>query len=292
MLGGASTVTGSKFLVANDQHSVLVDCGLLQGPRRLRSLNWNDPFETTGLPEEVMLTHAHIDHTGFLPRLAGPLGFTGAVRATAATTSLLGIMLPDAAGLQEEEAAYANRKGYSRHQPALPLYTRVDADRALRLLQPSAYHQWLEIPVGQARFSFAGHILGSAFITMEAQGRRLVFSGDVGRWDVPVLKDPEPPPPADVMFLESTYGDRIHSGDTGIAEQLAVAIDRLLSREGIMVIPAFSIGRTRRFCTVSARWRIRGGFLAFLCSSTARWPSAPPRCIAGTSKSTIWKWGR
>jgi metallo-beta-lactamase family protein len=245
MLGGTSTVTGSKFLVKRNSQSVLIDCGLLQGPRRVRTRNWDDPFETTGLPDEVMLTHAHIDHTGFLPRLAGPLGFLGAVHATAATASLLGIMLPDAAGLQEEEAAYANRKGYSRHEPALPLYTRADADRAIRLLRSQPYHEWLEVPVGRARFSFAGHILGSSFITIEAEGRRLVFSGDVGRWDVPILKDPEPPPAADLLLLESTYGDRTHPEGAGIAEQLAAVIDRLISREGVMVVPAFSIGRTQ-----------------------------------------------
>jgi metallo-beta-lactamase family protein len=211
----------------------------------LRALNWEDPFESTGLPEEVMLTHAHIDHTGFLPRLAGTLRFHGDVHATAATASLLRIMLPDAAGLQEEQAAYANRKGYSRHSPALPLYTRADADRALDLLRPHPYHRWLDVPVGRARFSFAGHILGSSFITIEADDQRLVFSGDVGRWDVPVLKDPEPPPAADLLFLESTYGDRTHNGGDGIAEQLARVIDRLVEKNGVMVIPAFSIGRTQ-----------------------------------------------
>jgi len=245
MLGGTSTVTGSKFLVTTNDHSVLIDCGLLQGPRRLRVQNWDDPFRLTGLPDEVMLTHAHIDHTGFLPRLAGTLGFSGSVHATAATASLLRIMLPDAAGLQEEEAAYANRKGYSRHEPALPLYTRDDADRANRLVRPHSYHEWLDVPVGRARFSFAGHILGSSFITIESQDRRVVFSGDVGRWDVPVLKDPEPPPAADLLFLESTYGDRTHHVGVGIAEQLAIVIDRLISRQGVMVVPAFSIGRTQ-----------------------------------------------
>jgi metallo-beta-lactamase family protein len=245
MLGGASTVTGSKFLMTGTDGSLLIDCGLLQGPRRLRIRNWEDPFRTTGLPDQVMLTHAHIDHTGWLPRLAGTLGFTGPVHATAATASLLGIMLPDAAGLQEEEAAYANRKSYSRHQPALPLYTRADAEQAIRLLRPHRYHEWLEVAPGRARFSLAGHILGSSFITVEVQDRRLVFSGDVGRWDVPILRDPEPPPPADLLFLESTYGDRTHAVGAGIAEQIATVIDRLIVREGVMVVPAFSIGRTQ-----------------------------------------------
>jgi metallo-beta-lactamase family protein len=125
------------------------------------------------------------------------------------------------------------------------LYTRADADRSLELLRPHEYHQWLAVPVGRARFSFAGHILGSSFITVETEDRRLVFSGDVGRWDVPVLRDPEPPPAADLMFLESTYGDRTHNGGEGIAEQLARVVDRLIERDGVMVIPAFSIGRTQ-----------------------------------------------
>lgn len=243
-LGGTSTVTGSKFLVDAPAGSVLIDCGLFQGPRALRARNWEDPFSSIGLPDEVLVTHAHIDHTGFLPRLAAG-GFSGAVRATAATADLLGIVLPDSAGLQEEEAAYANRKGFSRHRPALPLYTRADAERALGLLRPAPYHTWIPVPGARARFSFAGHILGSAHITFDVEGKRVVFSGDLGRWDVPVLKDPEPPPPADLLVMESTYGDRVHAGGPPGGEQLARLIDQLVDRAGIMIVPAFSIGRTQ-----------------------------------------------
>ena len=245
-LGGTDTVTGSKFLVEAGGGSVLVDCGMFQGRRDIRQLNWSDPFFDERLPDAVLITHAHIDHTGYLPRLVGTHGFDGPVYATAATADLLAVMLPDSARLQEEQAAYANKKKYSRHDPALPLYTTGDADAALRLLRPVPYHEWIDVPAGRARFSFAGHILGSAHIGLEHDGSRMVFSGDVGRWDVPVLKDPEPPAPADLLVLESTYGGRYHSeGDVDPGDVLAEAVGRVAARGGVMIIPAFSIGRTQ-----------------------------------------------
>jgi len=225
---------------------VLVDCGMFQGRREVRDLNFDDPFFTEApLPSEVLITHAHIDHTGWLPRLVGTHGFEGPILCTSATSDLLAIMLPDSARLQQENAAYANKKGYSRHQPALPLYTEKDAYRTLELLQSVDYHEWIETAGGRARFSFAGHILGSAHIALEAGDRRMVFSGDVGRWDIPVLKDPEPPAGADLLLIESTYGGRNHKEDidpdTGIEE----AVNRVAGRDGVLVIPAFSIGRTQ-----------------------------------------------
>jgi metallo-beta-lactamase family protein len=244
-LGGTDTVTGSKFLVEDDGGTVLVDCGLFQGPRKIRDLNWDDPFFHERLPDEVLITHAHIDHTGFLPRLVGTHGFDGAVRCTSATADLLGIMLPDSARLQEENAAYANKRGYSRHKPALPLYTSADAQRTLELFRPTPYHEWVEVPCGRAKFSFAGHILGSAHIAVELAGRRIVFSGDVGRWDIPVLKDPEPPAPADLLVLESTYGGRVHAEGVDPDAMIEEAVNRVAAREGMMIIPAFSIGRTQ-----------------------------------------------
>ena len=245
-LGGTTTVTGSKFLVEHDGASVLVDCGMFQGRRRLRRRNWDDPFAAIGLPDEVLITHAHIDHTGFLPRLVGYCGFGGPIRATAATVDLLGIMLPDAAHIQEEQAAYANKKGYSRHRPALPLYTAADAQRTLGMLRAVPYHEWVETPVGRARFSFAGHILGSAHVCLDVGGKTIVFSGDVGRWDVPVLKDPEPPPYADLVVMESTYGDRVHAGEgPDPTEMLADTVNRVVGRGGTLVIPAFALGRTQ-----------------------------------------------
>jgi len=225
---------------------VLVDCGMFQGRREVRDLNFDDPFFTEApLPAEVLITHAHIDHTGWLPRLVGTHGFEGPIRCTSATADLLAIMLPDSARLQQENAAYANKKGYSRHQPALPLYTEKDAYRTLELLRPVEYHQWIDTAGGRARFSFAGHILGSAHIALEAGDRRMVFSGDVGRWDIPVLKDPEPPAGADLLLIESTYGGRNHKEDVDPDTGIEEAVNRVAGRDGVLVIPAFSIGRTQ-----------------------------------------------
>ena len=245
-LGGADTVTGSRFLVRSNGRSTLVDCGLFQGPRSVRKLNWQDPFYDLDLPETVLLTHAHIDHTGYLPRLVGTHGYRGEVRATRATTDLLSVMLPDSGRIQEEDAFYANKKGYSRHDPALPLYTEADALEAMTLMAPVDYHEWVDVPVGKARFSFAGHILGSSHITVETGGTRITFSGDVGRWDIPVLKDPEPPQDADLLLIESTYGGRSHQDPSADAnEMMAQVFDKITGTDGVLVIPAFSIGRTQ-----------------------------------------------
>jgi metallo-beta-lactamase family protein len=244
-LGGTDTVTGSKFLLASGGATLLVDCGLFQGPDEMRRLNWEDPAFAAGLPEEVLLTHAHIDHTGYLPRLVGHYGYRGPVRATAATVDLLGVMLPDSARLQEETAAYANKKGYSRHRPALPLYGEEDARRALDLLESAPYHEWFPVPVGRGRLSVAGHILGSAHAVVETGERRVVFSGDVGRWAIPVLKDPEPPTGADLLLIESTYGGRRHEEKADPDGMLAATVEKVARRRGIMVIPAFSVGRAQ-----------------------------------------------
>jgi metallo-beta-lactamase family protein len=252
-LGGTDTVTGSKFLLASGGASLLVDCGLFQGPDEMRRLNWEDPAFSQSLPQEVLLTHAHIDHSGYLPRLVGHYGFAGPVRATSATVDLLGVMLPDSARLQEETAEYANRKGYSRHQPALPLYTEEDARRALGFLAAAPYHEWFDVPGGRARLSVAGHILGSAHAAVEAEGRLVVFSGDVGRWGIPMLKDPEPPTGADLLLVESTYGGRRHEAKADPDGMLAGAVEKVVGRRGIMVIPAFSVGRAQEIL-----YRLRG----------------------------------
>jgi metallo-beta-lactamase family protein len=245
-LGGADTVTGSRFLLRSNGRSTLIDCGMFQGSRSIRQLNWDDPFGNVGLPESVLITHAHIDHTGYLPRLVGTHGYQGPVRTTRATADLLSVMLPDSGRIQEEDAAYANKKGYSRHKPALPLYTEADALAAQKLMRPVDYHEWIDVPVGRARFSFAGHILGSAHITLETDGHRITFSGDVGRWDVPVLRDPEPPRDADLLLIESTYGGRSHQDPSADAnEMMARVFDKITGTDGVLVIPAFSIGRTQ-----------------------------------------------
>ena len=214
-LGAAGTVTGSKYLLEVANNRVLIDCGLFQGLKELRLRNW------AGLPvnpasiDWVLLTHAHIDHTGYLPRLVRD-GFRGPVYATTATAALLDILLPDSARLQEEDAAYANRKHFSKHSPALPLYTEADARAALRQLRKVNFGQ--EIQMGKyliARFSPAGHILGSSFIEIEItepgrEPRIILFSGDIGRYHEPILVDPSPVAEADYLLVESTYGDRLH----------------------------------------------------------------------------------
>jgi metallo-beta-lactamase family protein len=243
-LGACGTVTGSMFLLEAGSRRVLIDCGVFQGSRELKEKNWNPPpFDPSSL-DAVVLTHAHIDHTGYVPRLAKS-GFRGPVFVTPPTAGLLDYLWPDAAHLHEEDARYANRKGYSRHKPALPFFDPDDARRALRLLSAVPFHQRVEL-AGNLAFTFhrVGHILGAAFITVEADGKRIVFSGDVGQHGVPILKDPEPPDPADYLLLESTYGDRLHPAGSP-REELGRAVAETAGRRGVVLIPAFAIGRAQ-----------------------------------------------
>lgn len=245
-LGASGTVTGSKYLLEAAGRRVLVDAGLFQGAKELRLRNWAEPpFDPAGL-DAIVLTHAHVDHCAFLPRLVR-LGYRGRVYATPATIDLAGLVLPDSAHLQEEEAEYANEKRFSRHQPALPLYTAEDAAAALALMRPLPYHELREIVPGIAvRPTDAGHILGSASLTVQAEHQRVVFSGDVGRYDEPILNDPEAIAQADWILCESTYGDRVHEDAEGSPEEaLASAVDAIVARQSVMVIPAFAIGRTQ-----------------------------------------------
>jgi metallo-beta-lactamase family protein len=243
-LGATGTVTGSKYLLEAGGRRLLIDCGLFQGRKELRLRNWQDPPFDPAVLDAIVLTHAHVDHCAYLPRLVR-LGYQRPVYATPATIDLLGLVLPDSAHLQEEEAQYANEKGYSKHRPALPLYTAADADAALRLLRPLPYHELREVVPGVAvRPTDAGHILGSASLTVQIEGRRIVFSGDVGRYDEPILNDPEPIADADWVLCESTYGDRLH-GDAPPAAALAEAVRAIDARRGVMVVPAFAIGRTQ-----------------------------------------------
>src|SRR5512142_212777 len=217
-LGAAGTVTGSRHLVQHGDARVLVDAGLFQGLKELRLRNrapW--PLPPSSL-DAVVLTHAHIDHTGALPMLVRD-GFRGMVHCTAATRDLCGLLLPDSGRLQEEEAGYANKRGYSKHAPnARPLYTEADAVAALPRLRPIAYGEWREIARGvKVRMHRAGHILGSAMAELELAGdapRRILFSGDLGRYDAPTLPDPERGEVADALLVESTYGGKRHEGGT------------------------------------------------------------------------------
>lgn len=246
-LGAAGGVTGSKFLFSNNSDQVLIDCGLFQGLKELRLRNWTTlPIDLARLCA-VVLTHAHIDHSGYLPRVVAK-GFRGPIYATPGTCDLLRVMLPDAAHLQEEEARYANRKGYSKHAPALPLYNVEDAEAALRLLRPVRVAQKVEVIKGVVvDFGRVGHILGagSARFTFEVNGQKkeLVDSGDLGRYDRPILKDPEPGGTADWLMIESTYGNRIHPKES--EAELRAVIKETAAQRRCLVIPAFAIGRTQ-----------------------------------------------
>lgn len=253
-LGGAGTVTGSKYLIRSGGRQVLVDCGLFQGLKELRLRNWREPpFQPSDI-DAVVLSHAHIDHSGYLPLMVRR-GFRGPVFCTPATRSLLRIMLPDAAHIQEEEAAYANRKGFSKHHPAEPLYTGRDAKNALKLLKPHTYGEVFAATDGvEVKFRRAGHILGSATIELrlgQDDPLTLVFSGDLGRWGRPMIRDPELVPAADVLLVESTYGNRTHS-EGNPSDGLARVVNQAAERSGALLIPAFAVGRTQELI-----WRLR-----------------------------------
>ena len=244
-LGGVGTVTGSKYLITIDGQRVLLDCGLFQGLKELRLRNWAaPPFDPSSI-DAVVLSHAHLDHSGYLPLLARR-GFRGPILCTPGTEELLRVLLLDAAHLQEEEADRANRYGYSKHTPALPLYTQTDAEAALRLTASRPCGQRFAVIAGlSALFRRAGHILGSATVDLEVGTKpiRLVFSGDLGRWQRPILRDPEMVPAADILLIESTYGDRTHAPDAAAA--LATVVRDAASRGGALIVPAFAVGRTQ-----------------------------------------------
>ncbi|MBL8917300.1 MAG: MBL fold metallo-hydrolase [Myxococcaceae bacterium] len=245
-LGAAGTVTGSKFLLEHEDKQVLIDCGLFQGVKELRLRNWAPtPIDVKKL-NAVVLTHAHIDHTGGLPRLVSQ-GYRGPVYSTPGTRDLCGLLLPDSARIQEEEARYANKEGYSKHKPALPLYTEADAKRALELFETFGYGRARELVPGiLVTFVPAGHILGSAICVFDlvSTKQRVVFSGDLGRYNAPILRDPVAVQSATTLIAESTYGDRTHH-ETKPMELLAEVVNDTVTRGGVLVIPAFAVGRTQ-----------------------------------------------
>jgi metallo-beta-lactamase family protein len=246
--GAAGTVTGSRHLLDSGHGRVLVDCGMFQGLKALRELNWKRPTFDPRSVDAVVLTHAHIDHSGYLPRLVRE-GFRGPIFCTAATAELADLLLLDAAHLQEEDAEFANRKGFSRHKPALPLFTEKDAAAALRLFRPVNYHEWFTPARDiRTRFTNAGHILGSAVVEARVaeagQETTIAFSGDLGRSGVPLHPDPEPLPECDTLVVESTYGDRLHDARP-LSEQLGGPFRETLKHGGIILIPAFAVARAQ-----------------------------------------------
>lgn len=243
-LGGAGTVTGSKHLIESNGCQLLVDCGLFQGQKDLRQLNWLPfPVRASSI-DAVVLTHAHLDHSGYLPRLVRE-GFRGPIYATPATIDVARLILLDSAFLQEKDAELANRYGFSRHKPALPLYTSRDAEQALGQFKAIDFHRPAGLPGGNRLiFRRAGHILGAATAEVRLPGETLAFSGDLGGYGDPTMVDPEPIAKADYLLVESTYGDRIHP-KVDAAAALKDVIDRTTSRGGTIIIPAFAVGRTQ-----------------------------------------------
>ncbi|CAN5222283.1 MBL fold metallo-hydrolase [soil metagenome] len=250
--GGVGSVTGSKYLLESNGKKVLVDCGLFQGLKELRERNWQEPPFRASEIDAVIITHAHIDHTGYLPRLV-KLGFSGKVFTSRATGDLLKILLPDSGRLQQEEADYRNRHNLTKHSPALPLYDEDDAKDALELLNPVANDgEFVEICEGfRASFSVAGHILGASQVLVEMENARengdsvkFLFSGDLGHYDQPILNDPIAPPDCDYLMCESTYGNRLHS-EVHSDVQLAEIINEAKNRNAPVLIPAFAVGRTQ-----------------------------------------------
>jgi len=252
-LGAAGTVTGSKHLVTWNGKRVLLDCGLFQGLKALRLKNWSAPPFVASDIDAVVLSHGHIDHSGYLPLLVRN-GFRGPIYCTSGTADLLPVLLLDAAHLQEEEAEFANRHGYSKHKPAIPLYTTEDAEQALKLIRAQPHHESFAVADGfTAVLRTAGHILGAASVELQIAAPtplRLVYSGDLGRWGRPILHDPELVSDADVLIVESTYGDREHPVDA--EERLAALIRETVEQRRVLLVPAFAVGRTQELL-----WMIR-----------------------------------
>ncbi len=252
-LGASGTVTGSKYLLEFQGTKILIDCGMFQGLKELTSLNWEKPeFEPSSI-HAVFLTHGHLDHTGYLPRLV-KLGFKGKIYATALTLKIAEFILKDSAKIQEEEAERANREGYSRHKPALPFYDLKDVEKTLPLFHPVQEGQWQTIEGLKVIFDANGHILGSTFIQMEAEGKTFVFSGDVGRKEDLLLYPPKKPDKADVLLIESTYGGSIHPPEEAVIPEIEQVINETIGRAGSLFIPSFAVERTQLLMLII--WRL------------------------------------
>lgn len=246
--GGAKSVTGSKYLLEMDHRKVLIDCGLFQGLKSLRLRNWNSlPVEAREI-DAVILTHAHIDHSGYLPRLVKE-GFAGKVYCTQATNDLLGILLTDAGRLQEEEAAFAYKRGYSQHSKPEPLFTEEDAKKVLEMTVPCPFHKRIVLFENMdITFLIAGHILGAAQIAVNIKGKsqekKILFSGDLGRMNDPLMFPPDRVEDADILLVEATYGNRLNT-DLQVEDDLAAIVNSTIANHGCLLVPAFAVGRTQ-----------------------------------------------
>lgn len=257
-LGAAGTVTGSKFLIDTGENKILVDCGLFQGLKQLRLLNWDYPPVDPAEIDAVVLTHGHMDHTGYLPRLM-KMGFNGPIHGTRPTLEIAEIILLDSAKIQEEEAKKANKEGYSKHHPAEPLYDLKDAERAIKRFNSMPEGEWIELfPEVNIRFQYNGHIIGATFIEMDVLGKRFVFSGDIGRTEDLLMRSPKKPEKADVLFMESTYGDRLHP-DEDLEEKLKEIIHNTYERGGTLIIPSFAVERTQTLMYII--WKLKNSGL-------------------------------
>jgi metallo-beta-lactamase family protein len=242
--GAVGTVTGSKYLLSNGNQRVLIDCGLFQGVKEHRLRNWEEPPFDPSTLNAVVLTHAHLDHSGYLPVLI-KRGFDGPIYCTTGTKELCEIILPDSGYLQEEDAKFRNKHKTTKHDPALPLYTEEDARNTLKQFKPVSFDTKTELAKGLSlQLTRVGHILGSACVHLTGNGRTVVFSGDVGRLNGPVMRAPEPIGQADYLVVESTYGDRLHEDDEDPKAQLEGVINRTVEKKGTVLIPSFAVGRS------------------------------------------------
>ncbi len=241
-LGASGVVTGSKFLIETSEQNILIDCGMFQGLKELRELNWNDLTVSVKTIDVVLLTHGHLDHIGYLPRLLKQ-GFTGRIIGTAPTLAIAEIILLDSAKIHEETTKKANKEKYTKHNPALPFYTIEEAEKAIKLFQVEIEGKWITLSEHISyRFQYNGHIIGATFIELDINGKRFVFSGDIGRRNDYLLNDPKKPEWADFLFIESTYGNKLHP-DEAIEDVLTSIIKDTLHKKGTLIIPSFAVER-------------------------------------------------
>ncbi|MEN8124484.1 MAG: MBL fold metallo-hydrolase [Bacteroidota bacterium] len=254
-LGAAGTVTGSKYLLEFSGKKIMIDCGLFQGEKALRSMNWNyPPFDPTKL-DLVLLTHGHLDHTGYLPRLVKQ-GFKGKIYGTYPTLDIAEIILNDTAKIQEKEAERANKEGYSKHNPALAFYNLDDVDKTVSLFKGVAPSQWLALYERiKVRFQYNGHILGATYIELDINGKRIVFSGDIGRKNDLLLYPPVRPKKADILLMESTYGGRFHPQEIEMIPEIEKIVNQTVKRGGILFVPSFSVERAQLMMFIF--WKLR-----------------------------------